>query len=515
MKQVLLPFALGLALGLQALVAQPAPSQPKPKILLKVQADYLALHASGSSAAKATTWEYRLSLDRGETRTGPWTAFAAPAEDGSFKFEVPLPDWRWAKIEVRALQGNEVLASTEKTRPQHAFTMLTADRIAMLPEADRTAWTRYLEISTAHADRERDQLASECRKLNLGASKPAPSDRAEFEMESKVAASWYETDEARKLADTVLSFQTPTGAWSKSVDYKAGPRTPGTHWTTQDADGWHYCGTLDNRSTTEQIEFLARGFLATKRTDCRDAASRGLQWLLDAQFPNGGWPQVYPLEPGYHEAITLNDDAIVHAMEVVRSASIGETPFAFLEETMRKKAALAYEQAVACMLACQVEIAGQKSVWCAQHDPLSLAPVAARLKEPPSLSGAESAELLKFLMRKGPTDTQVLAAIESGVAWLEQHKITDMRKTKTESGKTDYVKDASATEVLWARFYDLENGLPIFSGAQDGKIYSTYHEMVEHNKVSYDYYTTKPRDIVSKELVKWKKRLKKESDRAK
>jgi hypothetical protein len=61
----------------------------------------------------------------------------------------------------------------------------------------------------------------------------------------------------------------------------------------------------------------------------------------------------------------------------------------------------------------------------------------------------------------------------------------------------------------------LENGLPIFSGAQDGKIYSTYHEMVEHNKVSYDYYTPKPRDVVTKELVKWKKRLKKESDRAK
>ncbi|HSI63718.1 MAG TPA: pectate lyase, partial [Candidatus Saccharimonadia bacterium] len=60
----------------------------------------------------------------------------------------------------------------------------------------------------------------------------------------------------------------------------------------------------------------------------------------------------------------------------------------------------------------------------------------------------------------------------------------------------------------WARFYDVETGQPIFAGAQDGKIYATFHEMAEHNKVAYDYFTKKPGEVVGKEFERWKKRVK-------
>jgi hypothetical protein len=33
--------------------------------------------------------------------------------------------------------------------------------------------------------------------------------------------------------------------------------------------------------------------------------------------------------------------------------------------------------------------------------------------------------------------------------------------------------------------------------------------MAEHNKVAYDYFTTKPADIVGKERQRWEKRLEK------
>jgi PelA/Pel-15E family pectate lyase len=95
------------------------------------------------------------------------------------------------------------------------------------------------------------------------------------------------------------------------------------------------------------------------------------------------------------------------------------------------------------------------------------------------------------------------------VRWLEAHKITDLRKTTNAEGKTDYVKDPASTDVLWARFYDVETAEPLFAGAQDGVIYHTFHEMAEHNKVAYDYFTTKPQDIVTKEMARWKKRLEK------
>jgi PelA/Pel-15E family pectate lyase len=38
-----------------------------------------------------------------------------------------------------------------------------------------------------------------------------------------------------------------------------------------------------------------------------------VRYLLAAQFPNGGWPQVWPLEGGYHDAVTFNDNAVSEA----------------------------------------------------------------------------------------------------------------------------------------------------------------------------------------------------------
>lgn len=149
-------------------------------------------------------------------------------------------------------------------------------------------------------------------------------------------------------------------------------------------------------------------------------------------------------------------------------------------------------------------------MWCAQHDPLDSAPVKARAKEPPSLSGGESAEMVKFLMRRGPVTPEVTAAIESAVKWFEGNRLTGLRKTKNEAGNTDYVPDPKSEEVYWARFYDLETGKPIFPGADDGISYPTHTEMAAKNKVAYNFMSTRPRDLLAKELPRWKKRLEKE-----
>jgi hypothetical protein len=53
---------------------------------------------------------------------------------------------------------------------------------------------------------------------------------------------------------------------------------------------------------------------------------------------------------------------------------------------------------------------------------------------------------------------------------------------------------------------------PMFAGGQDGKVYDTFHEMAQHNKVTYDYFSTKPADVVGKEVDRWKKRIAKEQE---
>jgi hypothetical protein len=192
--------------------------------------------------------------------------------------------------------------------------MLTDELLAKLPEAQRSEWTAYIAQSRTAAANEHRILDAERTKAE---AKPAPGNRAEFEYDSDTPTEWFASAENQKLAEIVISYQTPTGGWSKAVDYTKGPRQPGTHWTSQTGDAWHYCGTFDNRATTEQIKFLAGVFTATKREDVKAALMKGLDYVFAAQYPNGGWPQNYPVERGYHEAITLNDDAMIHILEVL------------------------------------------------------------------------------------------------------------------------------------------------------------------------------------------------------
>lgn len=489
-----------------------APAQEeRPVIEVRTTADYLHLHVSGQAPLGTTAVQYRFAESGELASNAPWLAVETPIPiEGPFAWDLPLTRSRWSELQVRALKGEDVLA-LRRTRPAaRKFVMLTPERIAALPAPERNAWTTYLTQSEERFEKEYDTLAAECRHLKAADSTPAAANSKEFESTAKQDTAWFGNTEAKGLTAAVLSFQTPSGGWSKAVDYTKGPRLPGTHWTISTGKPWHYCGTLDNRTTTEQIKFLSQVFVATKREDAKAAALRGIEWILAAQFPNGGWPQNYPVEPGYHEAITLNDGAMLHAMELLLAVSRGEEPFGFVDEAIRRRASVGFEKAVGCVLAAQVKVNGQPAVWCAQHDPLSFVPVAARLKEPPSLSGAESADLLRFLMRRGPVTVEMETAIRGGIAWLSAHQVKGMRKVTTAEGKTDFIADPTSTEVYWARFYNVDTGLPEFAGAQDGKIYSTFHEMAQSNKVAYDYFTTRPEDVIGKEMARWEKRLAKE-----
>ena len=386
------------------------------------------------------------------------------------------------------------------------FTLLTDELLTKLPEAQRAEWSAYIAQSRESATNEHRILDAERTQAE---AKPAPGNRAEFEHDNDTPAEWFASAENQKLAEVVISYQTPTGGWSKAVDYTKGPRQPGTHWTAQTGDAWHYCGTFDNRATTEQIKFLAGVFTATKREDVKAALMKGLDYVFAAQYPNGGWPQNYPVERGYHEAITLNDDAMIHILEVLHDLAEGDHHFAFAGAALKQRAQTAFDKGIANIAAMQVRIDGQPTVWCAQHHPLTLEPVKARAKEPPSLSGGESAYLVKFLMRSGPTTPEVVAIIKSALKWFDAHRLTGLRKTKNDQGKTDYIADPASTEVLWARFYDLQTAKPIFAGAQDGIVYSTFQEMAAKNKVAYDFFSTRAAELLGKELPRWRKRLEK------
>lgn len=478
---------------------------------LEVHADFLKLHVAGRLPAAAAAIQYRLA-ELGEiAEDAKWLpAPVAPSPGQPFRFQLPLPRSCWSRLELRALAGDQVLSQEDASPKADPFKMLTPERLAALPEDQRRAWMEYLERSRERFRADFNTLAAECRALGMPSSRSAPDTRHVLELDSDAPREWFVRPDTRRLAAAVLSYQTPAGGWSKSIDYGKGPRQKGTHWTSQGGEGWHYCGTIDNRATTEQIKLLAGVWSATQDEGARRGALRGLEYLLEAQYPNGGWPQNYPLESGYHEAITLNDNAMTHVMEVLLLVSEGRAPFEWTEESLRQRARAALDRGIACLAAAQVKVDGQLTVWCAQHDPLSLSPVRARSKEPPSLSGAESAEWLRFLLRKAPVTGVTTAMIQPALDWLESHRLEGLRKTENAAGKTDYVEDASSTELYWARFYDLQSGKPVFPGARDGVLYSTYSEMASRNPVNYDFLTSKPRDLLEKEAPRWRKRMERE-----
>jgi len=45
--------------------------------------------------------------------------------------------------------------------------------------------------------------------------------------------------------------------------------------------------------------------------------------VFAAQNPNGGWPQVWPLQGGYHDGITYNDGAMLNVMVLLQDISAG------------------------------------------------------------------------------------------------------------------------------------------------------------------------------------------------
>ena len=263
---------------------------------------------------------------------------------------------------------------------------------------------------------------------------------------------------------------------------------------------------LDNRATTDELVLLAGVYRATKREQFRDAFFKGLDYIFDAQFPNGGWPQVYPLEGGYHDAVTYNDDAMIHVLDLLRDIANGTPEFKFVDDARRAKARKAVAAGLQCILDTQVMQNNRRTVWCAQHDPLTLAPCDARLKEPASLSGGESVGIVKFLMQIPNPSPEIVRAIEDALVWFEHSKLTGLRPTQRD-GRSFFEKDPTATQPYWARFYDIATNRPVFAGAQDGILYDSFEEMWKTNHFGYDFYTKHPEDLITKDQAKWRKLL--------
>jgi len=314
--------------------------------------------------------------------------------------------------------------------------------------------------------------------------------------------------EGQELIDNVLTYQTPVGGWCKAYnalqprDAQAGASSYG---------GWEGTPTIDNGATYSEIALLARAAQATNRDDYPLAAQRGIDFLLSRQYANGGWPQRSPLDPGSHgygTHITFNDNAMTEVLNLLLTITDPtHTEYAFITADSRQRITDAITRGVACLLTCQIVIDGQLTVWCQQHDAVTLAPVAARAYELPSLCSGESAGITLLLMSLPHPDHAACQAIVAAHGWFQktiiQGKLWQERNDPVLGRDRRLIDDPQAS-ALWSRYYDLASNRPFFCDRTGVPVWSV-NEISAERRNGYAWYGTWGEKVL-KSFIVWEKR---------
>ncbi len=299
---------------------------------------------------------------------------------------------------------------------------------------------------------------------------------------------WFRSADGKTAVANVLSWQAESGSWPKNQDNSKKPSSGQKKKT----------GTFDNKSTTDELRFLARAFLATGDAKQRDAFLLGYDHILKAQYPNGGWPQYYPLNKDYSRHITFNDNSMVRLLEFLRE-TFTDKRYDFIGPARKAAAEKSFSLGIDCIVKCQVVKDGKPTVWCAQHDETTLAPAKARAYELESLSGSESAGILRFLMSLEKPSPEVIRSVKGGVEWFENSKLQDIKVEKIDGVRT--VVNSPGAEPMWGRFYDLETNKPFFCD-RDGIKKWNYNEIGRERRNGYAWLGNWGESVI-REFRKW------------
>ena len=321
---------------------------------------------------------------------------------------------------------------------------------------------------------------------------------------------WYGSEEAKLVTENILIAQKEIGGWAKNIPYHHILSEPEKAAFT---NGKSKVGaTFDNGSTITELKFIAKVFAQVHDPRYKQAFDRGVNYLLISQYKNGGWPQYYPVKDSADEVlldhtlpysmhITFNDDAIVNIMQFLKDLFSGNKEFVALQQgnDVKAKARKAFDMGINCFLKTQIVVNNKLTVWCAQHNEITLAPANARAYELASFSGSESVGIVLMLMDIDHPSKQIVDAVKGAVTWFEAHKLEGIRVQSiiNADGQKDRVviKDKSAP-ALWARFYDLNSEKPFFSN-RDGIKRETFAELGYERRNGYSWYTTAPERVLN------------------
>ena len=328
---------------------------------------------------------------------------------------------------------------------------------------------------------------------------------------------WYGSVEAQRIADNVLFYQSEVGGWYKNDNSVHPSGHAATEHLTEQQRRAHrevlramkFPCTLDNGATHSEMRYLAAVCKATGEARFREGFAKGVRYLLKAQYPSGGWPQFYPLRPGYSSLITFNDGAMIGALSVLDGAARGRAPFDIIDLSLCQECMRAVERGISCILRCQIRDGKQLTAWCQQHDELTLAPAQGRISELPSISGAESVGVVRYLMSIKSPSPEVVEAVEGAVHWFRQAAVNGVRvvtvaDASLPGGKDRrLVKDPEA-EPVWARYYEIGTNRPMF--IEQGVVKYSLAELSHSHRIGHGWIGGRwPAGLLAADYPAWRR----------
>jgi len=307
---------------------------------------------------------------------------------------------------------------------------------------------------------------------------------------------------ADSTADKMLVYQLNNGGWPKQLEDKSVvnydlPLTPELKEKIKNTTVLH--ATFDNKATSREVVYLVKAYKKTQNKNYLKAAEKGLDFILEAQYANGGWPQYYPDKALYRSEITYNDDAMINVLNILQDIVTQSNDFENVNPAYIEKAKTAVSKGLSCILKTQVKQNGNPTIWAAQYDKDTMLPAKARAFEPASLSTSESVSIVRFLMRFKNPSTEIENSITSALKWFTEYKIVGYRFDREKTG-SGLIADNGA--VVWARFYDLNKNIPIF-GDRDNTVKLKLEELSPERRNGYGWYGNWAQKLIEKDYPKW------------
>jgi PelA/Pel-15E family pectate lyase len=315
----------------------------------------------------------------------------------------------------------------------------------------------------------------------------------------------YSAKDFEKIADNILLYQKNNGGWAKNYDMQA-ILTSEQESAVVKSKSILNTG-FDNSATFSHLNYLAKAFSLSKNIKYKNAFTKGIKFILSAQYDNGGWPQFYPDTSGYRKYITFNDGAMMGVMKLLQRVVNEESDYHIVDAELYDKIVKSLEKGIECILNTQIKESDSLLVWCQQHNNITLKPEDARTYELASICNGESSEIVNFLMSLNNPNDRIIESINSAIEWFQESKILGIRIETIKVPHSEYqfrnsdhdkilVEDQKARPI-WARYYSLETHLPIFCN-RDGKIVYSFSEVERERRIGYAWYVYDPQEVLDK-----------------